>query len=115
MNNNPQCPDCGSTNVRLENQPATFTWGAGDDAHKISYIAKIRICPQCNAEWSAYEDADARMQAIYLFLAKDRQQLRALINETLDTVEGLLKNYGIDNGKCMALEVNYGDYKSQQR
>lgn len=71
-----QCAECGKHGVGIVEQADTFTWGAGEDAHELHYTAQIRTCPDCLAQYSGAENEDARMQAIYEFLAKERLVLK---------------------------------------
>ncbi len=74
-----QCSDCGKFAVGIVPTEHTITWGVGDEAAQITYMAQVRICPDCGAQCLGHENEEAQSEAVHNFLAADRRRLLSLV------------------------------------
>lgn len=66
----PECPDCWSTDSRVQTQQHTFRYGTGVSATDLSCELPVIICNQCGAQWTGPEAEDARHEAVCRYLGR---------------------------------------------
>jgi putative zinc finger/helix-turn-helix YgiT family protein len=60
----PECPDCDSTDSRLEYRLQSFRHGRGDDSVDVSCEVPVYTCNHCGLEWCPPEAEDVRQTAV---------------------------------------------------
>src|SRR5258708_3414907 len=66
----PECPDCESTDCRLNNRQQTFQYDRGGEAVQLTCDVPVYHCIQCGCEWTGGEAEDARQVAVCRYLGR---------------------------------------------
>ena len=66
----PGCPDCGSTDSRLDHRHQTFQYGRGAEAVELTCNVPVYECDQCGYEWTGAGAEDARQVAVCRHLGR---------------------------------------------
>jgi len=66
----PECPECGGTDVLLENQQQSFRYGHGTDSAEINCTVPVYRCATCDFQWTGAAAEDVRQEAICRHLGR---------------------------------------------
>src|ERR1035437_659763 len=66
----PECPDCDSTDSRLEYREQFFRYGTGDNAVELRCAVPVYTFSRCDYEWTGHEAEDARQVAVCRYLGR---------------------------------------------
>lgn len=66
----PECPDCDSTDSRIDYRRQSFRHGRGDDVVDLNCEVPVFTCNQCGCEWTGPEAEDARQVAVCRHLGR---------------------------------------------
>ena len=84
-----ECPDCDSTDLRLDYRQQSFRHGHGDNAVDLSCEVPVYTCNQCGCEWTGADAEDARQIAL----------CRHLGRLTPEEVRGIRETYGLSQAE----------------
>jgi putative zinc finger/helix-turn-helix YgiT family protein len=65
-----ECPDCDSTDSRLEYAQQSFRYGRGDEAVDLTCEVPVYTCNKCGYQWTRSEAEDLRQIAVCQHLGR---------------------------------------------
>lgn len=66
----PECPDCESTDVSIDEREQRFRYGRGPDAVELTCSVPVYTCSHCGCQWTGGKAEDARQEAVCHYLGR---------------------------------------------